>query len=650
MWIFNAIANAVGRNFIGTPNYLFGLLFNRVQADGGVTEAQQCTINELTELQNENLLSSASLVVTPSSYKESKLYSLIPTNGNGDFTFTRATTATRVNSDGLVELVPYNLLSYSEQFDNAAWAKTATTVTANTTTAPNGTLTADKLIETATTSSHVIGNAVGNSIVSGQVYTFSFFAKKSERTFIQLAPSSTTFGSVFVNYNLDNGTISLTGGTIVSSSMESVGDGWYRCIASITATATATTGPANLLLINSGTAPRFQSYLGDGTSGVFIWGAQLVEGSTALPYQKTETRLNIPRLDYSLGGCPNILLEPQRTNLALRSEEFDNVYWTKNASSVTANSVISPSGVQNADTLTANGLLNFHSAMSSVVSVTATPTTLSIYAKKNTNDFIQLAVTGGIGGMYANFDIASGTLGSVGTTTGSNPTSSIQSVGNGWYRCTMTFTPTASTTTNVYFAIAASATDTRLLANTLSTSVYLWGAQLEVGAYATSYIPTTSASVTRNYDIPSLSNVYTNGFISASGGTWYSHLLNNVPRTRDSGGGVGLRLTNVAGNNLFHISTPSGANQRYWIRKIVGGTNTDLYNTMTNEIKVAIKWNGTTADVFVNGVEVVSATAFTSVDLENLNVNNPNIPYSINAMTLFPTPLTDAECIALTTI
>ena len=81
MWIFSAIANAVGRNFIGRPNYLFDLLFNRVKADGGVTEAQQCTINELTDLQNDNLLSSASLVLTPSSYKEGKLYSIIPETG-----------------------------------------------------------------------------------------------------------------------------------------------------------------------------------------------------------------------------------------------------------------------------------------------------------------------------------------------------------------------------------------------------------------------------------------------------------------------------------------------------------------------------------------------------------------------------------------
>jgi hypothetical protein len=184
----------------------------------------------------------------------------------------------------------------------------------------------------------------------------------------------------------------------------------------------------------------------------------------------------------------------------------------------------------------------------------------------------------------------------------------------------------------------------------LSNRLNVWGAQLEAGAYPTSYIPTTSASVTRNYDVPSLGNNYTSGRITPSGGTWFSHLLNNTPKTRDSGGGIGLRLTNVAGNNMFHISTATGSNQRYRVRKIVGGVNMDLYNTVTDEIKVAIKWNGTTADVFVNGIKVIDATAFTSVDLESLNVNNGNIPYNINAMALWPTPLTDTQCIELTTL
>jgi hypothetical protein len=363
----------------------------------------------------------------------------------------------------------------------------------------------------------------------------------------------------------------------------------------------------------------------------------------------TETRLNIPRLDYSLGSCPNILLEPQRTNLLQRSEEFDNASWTKNASSVTANSTTSPSGLVNADTLTANGLLNFHSVMSLVVSVTTTPTTLSIYAKKNTNDFIQLAVTGGIGGMYANFNIATGVVGSVGTTSGSNPTSSIQSIGNGWYLCSMTFTPTAATTTNVYCAIAASATDTRLLANTLSTSVFLWGAQLEAGAYPTSYIPTSSASVTRNADVISRGNIFTNGLITASGGTWFVDLRNNVQLLADTTTGLWLGTSNAtnSSNGTLYFRQ-GGASQRVQIWKYTGGAGTSLYQTTSNNPKLAIKWNGTTADIFENGVKVVTATAFAHSNMEFLN-NSTGRTTNINSMALFPTPLTDTQCIALTT-
>ena len=91
------------------------------------------------------LFDDASLVVTPNGYKEGTLYSIKPTSGAGDMTVVRATTATRVNSAGLIELVPYNLLTYSEQFDNAAWTKSGVTVTANTTISPDGTQNADKL-------------------------------------------------------------------------------------------------------------------------------------------------------------------------------------------------------------------------------------------------------------------------------------------------------------------------------------------------------------------------------------------------------------------------------------------------------------------------------------------------------------------------
>jgi hypothetical protein len=364
----------------------------------------------------------------------------------------------------------------------------------------------------------------------------------------------------------------------------------------------------------------------------------------------TETRLNIPRLDYSLGSCPNILLEPQRTNLALRSEEFDNVSWVKNASSVTANSAISPSGIQNADTLTADGTLNFHTIIQSGSATSGVTYTHSIYAKKNTNNFIQLFGTGTIyttSTIFANFDLNLGVVGSV----GAGATATITSVGNGWYRCTMTATATFTTTGGVIIpCLVSSATSPRAEANTLTTSVFIWGAQLEAGAYQTSYIPTSSASVTRNADVISRGNIFTNGLVTASGGTWFVDLRNNLSRVRDNGSnGLFLSSTSTgSGGDTLGFQSTGGAVRMSVFRRI-SGTFASLFTLTTDNAKVAIKWNGTTADVFVNGVKVVTATSFTATNLDFLSGLAADVPKNINSMALFPTPLTDTQCIALTT-
>jgi hypothetical protein len=592
-----------------------------------------------------SLLDDASLLVTPNAEKEGKLYSIIPTNGNGDFSVTRATTATRVNAAGLVELVPYNLFTYSEMFSQGIWGKTATSVSANTTTAPNGALTADTLTADGTSAVHTIFQSI--SVTNAVTYSLSIYAKKNTNNFIQLSPSAGGFGvNVWANFDLNNGVVGSTG-TSTTASIQSVGNGWYRCTITGTAVASIATN-VNANIVSSATSARGET--NTLSTSVFLWGAQLVEGTSALDYQMTETRLNIPRLDYSLGSCPNILLEPQRTNLALRSEEFDNVSWVKNASSVTANSAISPSGIQNADTLTADGTLNFHTIIQSGSATSGVTYTHSIYAKKNTNNFIQLFGTGTIyttSTIFANFDLNLGVVGSV----GAGATATITSVGNGWYRCTMTATATFTTTGGVIIpCLVSSATSPRAEANTLTTSVFIWGAQLEAGAYATSYIPTTSASVTRNADVISRGNIFTNGLITASGGTWFVDLRNNIQRTRESSasGVPYLGDSNSAGvGNNFRILGFTAS--RYLIQKFVAGVATTIYTTTSNTSKIAIKWNGTTADVFENGVKVVTATSFTATALDFLAFRTDQVLFNINSTALFPTPLTDTQCIALTT-
>jgi hypothetical protein len=177
-----------------------------------------------------------------------------------------------------------------------------------------------------------------------------------------------------------------------------------------------------------------------------------------------------------------------------------------------------------------------------------------------------------------------------------------------------------------------------------TSGIYLWGAQLEAGAYPTSYIPTSSASVTRNADVISRGNIFTNGLITASGGTWFVDLSNNRALTRDA---FSNGIYFYGSNGSFQIRNTSPG--RLVIFKILNAVTSPLYTSLTDTLKFAIKWNGSTADLFVNGVKVVAATAFTETALQTLDCLAQDVPKYINSMALFPTPLTDTQCIALTT-
>jgi hypothetical protein len=175
-----------------------------------------------------------------------------------------------------------NLLTYSQQFDNAAWTKTRSSISANATVAPDGTTTADKLVEDSTASAtHLTFQAA--SVTNGTSYAWSTYAKAGERSIIRMLSLTAGFAAD-VYFNLSSGTVSTTvSGT---GSIEPVGNGWYRCTVVNTATSSVSVGLA-LYLVQSGTT---SSYTGDGSSGLYIWGAQLNTGATALPYKQTVTQ------------------------------------------------------------------------------------------------------------------------------------------------------------------------------------------------------------------------------------------------------------------------------------------------------------------------------------------------------------------------
>lgn len=223
-------------------------------------------------------------------------------------TFTRASTATRTNASGLIESVAINgarfdydpvtrapkgllieeqrtnLLTYSEQFDNVLWVKINSTIAANTTTAPDGTLTSDTLIANTSTAEHYADNPF--SVISGNAYTFTCYVKAAGLTNIGLRFTVGTLwtGSVSpqTRFNLIDLTTLAVGGSPASASITNVGNNWYRVQMSVVAISTGTAS-ARLHLMSGAS----NTFAGDGTSGIYIWGAQLEAGASATSYIPT---------------------------------------------------------------------------------------------------------------------------------------------------------------------------------------------------------------------------------------------------------------------------------------------------------------------------------------------------------------------------
>lgn len=358
----------------------------------------------------------------------------------------------------------------------------------------------------------------------------------------------------------------------------------------------------------------------------------------------------VPRLSYMYGSCPAVLLEPQRTNLVNYSEDMTQTsagnYSYSNVT-ISANQTIAIDGNATADKAipTTTNATHQISLPSTPFTAGTSVTTLSVFAKQgelyNFRLGINASATNG-----ATFNLSNGTISNI---TG-GVTASIVPLVNGWYRCIVT-------------GICGSLLQSRILDNIGSTSfagngtdgLFLWGWQYEQTSsttnvnYATTYIPTSGASATRIADSFSRSNIYTNGLISASGGTWFVELRGNIFYLRDNTQGlfIGDSITPNTGDQL--IIRFVGGGTRLAIHKYVLGVTTNLYTTTTDTTKIAIKWNGSTADIFANGTKVVAATAFTATVMENL-IGANGVPIFIQAMGLWSTPQTDQFCQDITTL
>lgn len=217
----------------------------------------------------------------PASYVASNGLIVSATNNQPRFDFDPVTLACR---GLLIEESKSNILTFSEVF-NTNWTAARVSIGSDAAIAPSGTQSADKIIEDSTTNSHLIYQVVTYS--SGVAYTASVYLKKAERNYAWIMfPNGNGFAANYgISIDLTTGAVSTSGATAPTSyTVENSGNGWWRV--SITATTNATSGRS--AYIGTGTSHTvIQSYLGDGSSGVYVWGAQLEAGASATSYIRT---------------------------------------------------------------------------------------------------------------------------------------------------------------------------------------------------------------------------------------------------------------------------------------------------------------------------------------------------------------------------
>ena len=466
-------------------------------------------------------------------------------------TFSRGSNATLVDSTGKITYAPANLVSYSQEFDNASWTKTATTVTANATTAPDGTTTADKLIETTAASTQHFARTTAATL--NITYAFSAYIKAGERTRAVIAMSDLSTGDASIGVNLLTGATFASGlavgsWTNIASAVVALENGWYRV--SITATRGGSgSSTATTIYTDNGSSI---TYTGDGTSGIFLWGAQL----EPVTYQTTPSTYNAttsaayygPRFDYDpvTLAAKGLLIEEARTNLVTYSEQLDNAAWVKSQVTVAANATLAPNGLLVADKIIENTAATTYHAIYPGTSPTGSVTgsyTFTVYAKAAERRYISLDMNSYLDGVV--FDLQNGAV----TGTSTFYTSSITPAGNGWYRCSVSKNYTVATVLYAEAIISTSATVPNAYTGDGTSGIFIWGAQVEAGAFATSYIPTVASTVTRSADVATMTGT---NFSS-----WYNQSEGTFVASADT-----LKPPSVSAVNFIFIASDGTQNER----------------------------------------------------------------------------------------
>ena len=350
---------------------------------------------------------------------------------------------------------------------------------------------------------------------------------------------------------------------------------------------------------------------------------------------------DVPRIDFSDSTNGALLLEPQRSNLIPYSQDFSNASWGYQNVTVNSNQIIAPDGTLTADKITDNSTNSAHRITDGNTTSSSGSFTYSIFLKKGTLTTAQIQVFNSGTASSANVDLVNGTI----TSDGQGVNHTIQDYGNDWFKCSISGT-LSNTATTVYLYLKQKPS---YIGN--GDYLYAWGAQLEEGSYATSYIPTSGSATTRLADV--CNNSGSAQDFNSEEGVLYAEIsaLADADNYRiislnagNSLASIFIGLRNNTGNVYMYMPTDDTS----YISNV---------NATNNFTKIALKYKTNDVSFFINGTKVFTdntvtlPTGLNQLDFSYGNSSN-SYPFrgKVKCLAVFTTALTDEQLAALTTI
>jgi len=522
-------------------------------------------------------------------------------------TFSRGTNATLIDSTGRLTYAPNNTITNSV----GPSASTGTAVATVSGAAPNGT-NAVRLSKTDATTPRYSSWITSFTVQGNTAYVASaYFKYDGFNTTVSLEYNNVThFGTAWVaTFNVTASGITANAPSACTSGVQAIGDGWFRVWAAFTSgTPSAPTSPTFLTQITGGA----------GTSVLVAWGQleAVTYQTTPSPYVATTASAYYgPRFDYDpVTLAPRgLLIEEARTNLLTYSQDWTNAAWSVINATITANATASPDGTINADLVTYTG--GASNGPRQLVSASAGAKTYSFYVKNSSGARYFQILTDGSVQSFANYDLQTQTTGTVGTSVSAV---SIINAGNGWYRLTMTATDAIAT--NVYIGLVASLT-AGWSAGASSGAFFVYGAQLEAGSFATSYIPTVASTVSRSADVATMTGT--------NFSTWYNQAAGTFVIDADSYtiGSADYPLTASDGtsNNRFGFYRTTATIAGY----VTTGAVDQMYLTRSSiatntPYKAAVTATANDGNMALNGTAAAGDTSITMPTLDRLSIGSNN--------------------------